>query len=71
MDSVKKVSAYWKAVVAAVGAVVVVGNQVVGALNDSSADGSLSSNDWITIAVVALTAVGVYAKANESPSSDE
>lgn len=66
----EKINEYWKFVIAAVGGVIVIGNQIVAAANDANADGSFSSNDWITVVVVAVTAIGVFAKANASPPSE-
>jgi len=53
-----KYAEYWKAIVAVVGAVAVV---VQAALTD----GTITSAEWVTIAIAAVTAVGVYLKANK------
>jgi hypothetical protein len=54
-----KLPEYWKAIVAVVGAVAVA---VQAALTDST----ITSAEWLTIAIAAITAVGVYAKANKA-----
>ncbi len=53
-----KFAEYWKAIVAVIGAVAVV---VQAALTD----GTITSAEWVTIAIAAITAVGVYAKSNK------
>ena len=55
-----KFAEYWKAIVAVIGAVAVV---VQAALTD----GTITSAEWVTIAIAAVTAVGVYLKANKTP----
>ena len=53
-----KLAAYWKAIVAVVGAVAVV-------VQTALTDGTITRAEWVTIAIAVVTAVGVYAKANE------
>jgi hypothetical protein len=52
-----KFAEYWKAIVAVVGAVAV-------AVQVALTDGTVTSAEWVTIAIAAVTAVGVYLKAN-------
>jgi len=56
-----KVAEYWKAIVAVVGAVIVV-------VQTALTDGEITNAEWVTIAVTVLTAVGVYLKANRQPA---
>lgn len=65
--SVDKISRYWKTVVAVLGAVVIVGTEVVQALDNGAADGTLDQSDVIKIVVAFATALGVYAKKNVAP----
>lgn len=53
-----KLAAYWKAIVAVIGAVAVV-------VQSALTDGTITSAEWVTIAIAAVTAVGVYLKANK------
>jgi hypothetical protein len=53
-----KLAEYWKAIVAVVGAVAVV-------VQSALTDGTITSAEWVTIAIAAVTAVGVYLKANK------
>ena len=53
-----KFAEYWKAIVAVVGAVAV-------AVQAAVTDGTITSAEWLTIAIAAVTAVGVYLKANK------
>jgi hypothetical protein len=55
-------SAYRKALLAGLIAVLIVGLQAVQA---ASADGGLDTQDWLTIALAVLGAVGVYFVPNE------
>jgi len=52
-----KLAEYWKAIVAVVGAVAVV-------VQTALTDGTITSAEWVTIAIAVVTAVGVYLKAN-------
>ena len=52
-----KIAEYWKAIVAVVGAVAV-------AVQAALTDGTVTNAEWLTIAIAAITAVGVYLKAN-------
>ena len=52
-----KFAEYWKAIVAVIGAVAV-------AVQAAVTDGTITSAEWLTIAIAAVTAVGVYLKAN-------
>ena len=61
---------YWKALIAAVPFVVLVGNEVVQAISDKGADGSLSTQDVLTIILTGVAAVGVYGKANTPPAGE-
>ena len=56
-----KVAAYWKAIVAVIGAVAVV-------VQTALTDGTITHAEWVTIAIAAVTALGVYLKANETPA---
>lgn len=49
---------YWKGIVAALGLVLV-------AVQAALTDGNISSAEWVTIAITAVTAVGVFLKANK------
>jgi len=53
-----KFAEYWKAIVAVVGAVAVV-------VQSALTDGTITSAEWVTIAIAAITAVGVYLKSNK------
>jgi len=53
-----KLAEYWKAIVAVVGAVAVV-------VQSALTDGTITSAEWVTIAIAAVTAIGVYLKANK------
>ena len=53
-----KFAEYWKAIVAVIGAVAV-------AVQAAVTDGTITSAEWLTIAIAAVTAVGVYLKANK------
>ena len=53
-----KFAEYWKAIVAVIGAVAV-------AVQAAVTDGTITSAEWVTIAIAAVTAVGVYLKANK------
>lgn len=61
---------YWKTIVAALGAVLVVGSEVVQAINNGAADGTLDQADIFKIVVVLVTAIGVYAKTNAPKKVD-
>jgi len=61
---------YWKTLIASVPFVVLVGNEVVQAVSDKGADGSLSTQDLFTIVLTGLAAVGVYGKANTPPAGE-
>lgn len=69
-DTVGKISRYWKTVVAVLGAVSVVGAEVVQAIANGSSDGTFDTTDGITVALVILTAIGVYAKRNVTPAGE-
>ena len=52
-----KYAAYWKFIVAVVGVVAV-------AVQTALTDGTVTHAEWVTIAITAITAVGVFLKAN-------
>lgn len=64
---VPKLARYWKAVVAALGAAVVIGNEVVEAVSTGYGDGTWQANDTVTAVIAVATAAGVYAKSNAAP----
>jgi len=53
-----KFAEYWKAIVAVIGAVAVV-------VQTALTDGTITTAEWVTIAITAVTAVGVFLKANK------
>lgn len=55
---------YWKTIVAALGAIVVIGNEIAEAVTTAYGDGKFETNDAVTVAIAVITAIGVYAKAN-------
>lgn len=57
-----KLAEYWKFIVAAVGAVAVV-------VQTALTDGEISNAEWVTIAIAAVTAIGVYLKGNAPPET--
>lgn len=60
----QKAPRYWKAIIASLPAIVLTGNEVVQAIANGSADGTLDAGDVLTIIFTAVTAYGVYRKAN-------
>lgn len=60
--NVKKLSHYWKTVVATVGAVGIIGSDVVAAVVETG--GEVTVGNVVTWVVAAATAAGVYGKAN-------
>ena len=56
---------YWKAVLAAIPAVTLVGAEIVQAIENGAQDGSLTTADMLGIALTTATAVAVYAKGNK------
>ena len=65
-----KISRYWKAVIAAVGFVTIVGVEVVQAFSNGAADGTFDTADLVTVVVAGITAFGVWAKANVKPADE-
>ena len=67
---VRNLSRYWKALIAALPAVVYVGSEIVQAIDNGAADGTLNRTDVGNIVMAALAAVLVYAKANTPPKGE-
>lgn len=65
-----KLSRYWKTVLVVLGGIVVVGNQLVASAKDAYGDGEWTYSDTVTVAMLALTAILVYAKANTPPAGE-
>lgn len=59
---------YWKTIVAVIGAVVIVGNDIVEAVSNGYGDGRWDANDTVTAVLAAATAIGVYTKRNTPPA---
>lgn len=66
----RKLSRYWKAVIAAIPALVYVGGEIVQAIDTGGADGTFTRTDAGNIVLAALTAILVYAKANTPPAGE-
>ena len=62
--TITKISQYWKAIIATVPFVIALGNVVVGALQNASSDGHISSQDVLSVVITAVTALGVLLKRN-------
>lgn len=65
MDS-SSIARAWKAVVAVLGAIVIIGNQVATVVVDGYGDGAWTAEDTLTTGLALLTALGVYLKANQT-----
>lgn len=57
---------YWKAVLAAIPAVTFVGAEIVQAIENGAQDGTLTTQDVLSIGLTTLTALAVYAKGNKT-----
>lgn len=68
--TMRNLSRYWKALIAAIPAVVYVGGEIVQAIDNGAADGTLTRTDVGNIVMAALAALLVYAKANTPPKGE-
>lgn len=60
----KNIGHYWKTIVAALGGVIIVGNQVADSVSTGYGDGTWDVQDTVTAAVAAGTVFGVWWKEN-------
>jgi hypothetical protein len=63
-DQSKSLTNYWKTIVFVLGAVTVVGADVVETIATGSADGQFSTSDWYGLALLIITGLGVFFKRN-------
>jgi hypothetical protein len=61
---------YWKSIVAGLGALALVANELAEALAEGYGDGVWETSDTVTAAGAVITAVLVYLKANTTPGGN-